>query len=426
MNYAESIATIRDGDEPAPEEIRAIIKGIASGEMSDAQVGAFAMAVLWRGLSDENAVAMTQAMRDSGQVLQWDVDGPLVDKHSTGGVGDCVSLALAPILAAAGLYVPMISGRGLGHTGGTLDKLESMSGFSTALPLEQMRTQLGTLGCVMAGQSAELAPADKRLYSIRDVTGTVPSIDLITASILSKKLAAGLDALVLDVKCGLGAFMKTRNRADALAEKLTQVANDAGCQTTALISAMNIPLCAAAGNSLEVAEILRLLEGDMIDTRLYQLTKALCVEVMEMVDVQDADLLVDQLVLSGAAMEKFEDMVAAQGGPKGVEAIRTDMSEAYLIEDYLAPDDMDFHGFDAYEIGMSVVELGGGRRQAGDRIERDVGMSDIAEPGFVFKGDLLARIHANDEAKLEEAEARLDLAMLDVPMSDELILGGVR
>ncbi len=426
MTYAESIARLRDGEELSNAEIRAIVDGIVSNEMSDAQLGAFAMAVLWRGLSDENAVTLTKAMRDSGQVLQWDVDGAVVDKHSTGGVGDCVSLALAPILACAGLYVPMISGRGLGHTGGTLDKLESMSGFSTALPLEKMQSQLKSLGCVMAGQSAELAPADKRLYAIRDVTGTVPSIDLITASILSKKLAAGLDALVLDVKCGLGAFMKTRSRADALAGKLVQVANDADCQTTALITDMNIPLCAAAGNSLEVAEILRLLEGDLMDSRLYHVTKALCVEVMELVDIEDADLLVDKFVMNGEAMAKFEDMVAAQGGPRGVQAIRDDMSEAYLIEDYLAPEDMEFHGFDAYEVGMSVVGLGGGRQQMSDKIERDVGVSDIAEPGFVLKGDLLARIHANNEAKLEEAEARLDLAMIDVPVQSELILGGVR
>ncbi len=425
MNFAEIISKIRDQRSVSVEEIKAVAAGIATGAMRDAQVGAFAMVVLWRGLSEENGVALTEGMRDSGEVLRWDVDGRVVDKHSTGGVGDCVSLVLSPILACAGFYVPMISGRGLGHTGGTLDKLEAIPNFDIHLSKEQMRNQLGSLGCFMAGASAQLAPADQRFYSIRDISGTVPSIDLITASILSKKLAAGLDGLVLDVKSGLGAFMKTPEDAKKLARRLVQVGNDAGCETSALITAMDIPLASSAGNALEVEEVLRLLEGKANDTRLYEVTKALCVKLMEEKYADKAESVFDELIETGEAMARFEDMVAAQNGPKGLGAIRAEMPRAAFVMDVLADDEIEFCGFDAFEVGMCVIGLGGGRQQKDDRLDYSVGIDAIAEPGRRQKGDLLARIHARDEASALEARARLMGGMLGEMFADDMILGGM-
>jgi thymidine phosphorylase len=274
------IACIRDGGRPTPDQIAWFAQGIASGAVTDAQAGAFAMAVLLKGLSDEGRVALTRAMRDSGRVMQWNLPGPVLDKHSTGGIGDCVSLLLAPALAVCGAYVPMISGRGLGHTGGTLDKLEAIPGFRTGLGEDAFRAQVADIGCAIVAASADLAPADKRLYAIRDVTGTVESIDLITASILSKKLAAGLEALVLDVKCGSGAFMKTPERAEALARALVATAQGAGCMTSALITDMTQPLATAAGNALEVIEVMETLTGTSVNAALWDLTAALGGEVL--------------------------------------------------------------------------------------------------------------------------------------------------
>ena len=239
MDARAIIARLRDGGQPSAEELGWFARGLADGSVSDAQAGAFAMAVLLKGLGEAGRVALTKAMRDSGRVLDWDLNGPVVDKHSTGGIGDCVSLLLAPALAACGAYVPMISGRGLGHTGGTLDKLESIPGFRTGLSEEQLRRQIGEVRCAIVAASAEIAPADRRLYAIRDVTATVESVDLITASILSKKLSAGLEALVLDVKCGSGAFMDTLEKAEALAQALVSTAQGAGCMTRALITDMS-------------------------------------------------------------------------------------------------------------------------------------------------------------------------------------------
>lgn len=413
MNIAEIIGKLRDGGALAREDIRFIVKGITDGSANDAQIGAFAMAVLWRGLPGELGVELALAMRDSGEVLAWDLDGPIVDKHSTGGIGDCVSLALAPILAAAGCYVPMISGRGLGHTGGTLDKLEAISGLTTALSPEAMQAQLNATGCVIASASENLAPADKRLYAIRDISGTVPSIDLITASILSKKLAAGLEYLIMDVKCGRGAFMKTQRDARALARRLVEVGNQAGCKTSALLSAMDVPLCGAAGNALEVLEITRILRGEAMDTRLYAITRALIAGLLKASGAKRGDDIheyIDGLIRSGAAMERFEAMTRAQGGPGDVTAIEASLPKARLTHEIKAGEDGEFAGFDAYEIGMIVVGLGGGRVKPGDDIDHAVGVSHIAKPGPVRKGDLLAVIHANDEARLDEARGRIEAA----------------
>ncbi len=275
MDARAIIARIRDGGTPSAAELSWFAAGLASGAVSDAQAGAFAMAVLLKGIGEAGRVALTRAMRDSGKVLEWDLPGPVLDKHSTGGIGDCVSLALAPALAACGAYVPMISGRGLGHTGGTLDKLESIPGFRTGLSEEQLRRQLTEVRCAIVSASPEIAPADRRLYAIRDVTGTVESVDLITASILSKKLAAGLEALVLDVKCGSGAFMKTLDEAEELANALVSAAQGAGCMTSALITDMSQPLATAAGNALEVIEVMETLTGTSVNAALWDLTVAL-------------------------------------------------------------------------------------------------------------------------------------------------------
>ncbi|MEC9104991.1 MAG: thymidine phosphorylase, partial [Pseudomonadota bacterium] len=261
MDARRIIARLRDGETPSREDLQWFAQGLADGAVSDAQAGAFAMAALLNGLSDEGRVALTLAMRDSGRVLSWDLDGPVLDKHSTGGVGDCVSLVLAPALAACGAYVPMISGRGLGHTGGTLDKLEAIPGVLTSVDEARFRQVVDRAGCAIVSATHDIAPADRRLYAIRDVTSTVESLDLITASILSKKLAAGLDGLVLDVKIGSGAFMKNMDEAKSLAEALVGTANEAGCKTAAVISDMNQPLAPSLGNALEVAASCAVLTG---------------------------------------------------------------------------------------------------------------------------------------------------------------------
>ena len=309
------IATIRDGRQPSPEALRWFASGLASGEVTDAQAGAFAMAVLLKGLSEEGRVALTKGMRDSGKVMAWDLPGPVVDKHSTGGIGDCTSLLLAPALAVCGAYVPMISGRGLGHTGGTLDKLEAIPGFRTGLTESALRTQMTEVRCAIVAAGGDLAPADKRLYAIRDVSGTVESIDLITASILSKKLAAGLEALVLDVKCGSGAFMKTPDRAEALARSLVRTAQGAGCMTSALITDMSQPLATAAGNALEVIEVMETLTGTSVNVALRDVTVALGGELLALAglasDAEDGAGRIAEALESGAAAECFGRMVVA-------------------------------------------------------------------------------------------------------------------
>ena len=326
MLAQEVIARKRDGGALSAEEIRFMVDGLTAETISEGQVAAFAMAVFFRGLALDERVALTLAMRDSGRVLDWDLPGPVVDKHSTGGVGDNVSLMLAPALAACGAYVPMISGRGLGHTGGTLDKFDAIPGYRTQPDLATLRRVVAEVGCAIIGQTDDIAPADRRFYGIRDVTATVESLDLITASILSKKLAAGLDALVLDVKAGTGAFMATVEQAGALARALVEVANGAGCPTRALVTDMNEPLASAAGNALEVANAARFLRGEAIDGRLWDVTLALGGELLAQAgiaaDVADG---VDRMQIafeSGAAAERFRRAVVVStmrgkngGGP---------------------------------------------------------------------------------------------------------------
>lgn len=415
------IATIRDGGQPAAEDLRWFAAGLASGVVTDAQAGAFAMAVLLKGLGEEGRVALTRGMRDSGKVMGWDLPGPVVDKHSTGGIGDCTSLLLAPALAACGAYVPMISGRGLGHTGGTLDKLEAIPGFRTGLSEDAFRKQIDGVKCAIVAASADLAPADKRLYAIRDVSGTVESIDLITASILSKKLAAGLEALVLDVKCGSGAFMKTPERAEALARSLVKTAQGAGCMTSALITDMSQPLATAAGNALEVIEVMETLTGTSVNTALWDLTVALGGESLALAglaaDAADGEGRIAEALQSGRAAEIFGRMVAAQGGPSDfVERWPDRLPSAPVMLEVPAPADGFVAAIDGEALGHAVVHLGGGRLREEDRINPSVGLSDLAGIGEeTGEGVPLAMVHAATEDAARAAVARVQAAYRIVP-----------
>ena len=396
------IARLRDGGGLDLAGAAQIARGLADGSVSDAQAGAFAMAVLTRGLSTEGRAALTRAMRDSGHVMQWDLPGAVVDKHSTGGIGDVVSLILAPVLAACGVFVPMISGRGLGHTGGTLDKLEAIPGYDCNLTEDQFRRVVSDVGCAIVAASRDLAPADRRLYAIRDEAAAVESVDLITASILSKKLAAGLDALVLDVKSGSGAFLKSQDAATALAQSLVSTANAAGCRTSAMITDMDQPLARAAGNALEVAEAVACLRG--APSALRDLTLALSAEALVLAGQDDALARVTAALDSGRAAEVFARMVAAQGGPSDlVDAPERHLTPAPIIRPIPAPE-----GFvaeiDATALGQAVVALGGGRVRAGEAIDHRVGLSDLrrlAEP----TAGRLGLVHAATEADADAAIA---------------------
>jgi thymidine phosphorylase len=407
------IARLRQGKRPSAEELSWFARGLASGEVTDAQAGAFAMAVCLKGLGEKGRVALTRAMRDSGTTLSWDLPGPVLDKHSTGGVGDCVSLVLAPALAACGAYVPMISGRGLGHTGGTLDKLESIPGYTTQVTVERLQRLTAEIGCVIVGASADVAPADKRLYAIRDVTGTVESIDLITASILSKKLAAGLEALVLDVKVGSGAFLAEMDEAEALAQALVTTAQGAGCMTRALITDMDEPLIAAAGNALEVIEVMETLTGTAVTTRLWDLTVALGGEALALggiaADAEDGAGRIAEALESGRAAESFGEMVAALGGPVDfVERWPDRLPSAPVVIEVGAPEEGVVAAIDTRAVGEIVVALGGGRRKETDRVNPSVGLSEIAALGEEVSPDLpLARVHAANEADAEAAARAL-------------------
>lgn len=390
--------------------------GLATGAVSDAQAGAFAMAVCLNGLSDAGRVAMTQGMRDSGDVLKWALDGPILDKHSTGGVGDCVSLILAPALAACDVYVPMISGRGLGHTGGTLDKLEAIPGLSTAVSEQQLRDVVKSVGCAIVGATGAIAPADKRLYAIRDVTATVESMDLITASILSKKLAAGLDGLVLDVKAGSGAFMKTTKEATALARALVDTANGAGCKTAALVTDMSTPLAPALGNAVEVGICMEVLSGDRtVAPRLLDLTLTLGAKVLALSGLNEdaARSKLARAVASGAAMERFAKMVAALGGPPDMaEDWRTHLPVAKVIGDVPAPEAGMIMAIDGEALGLAVVALGGGRKVETDRVDPTVGITDLRGVGeTVGRGEAICTIHAASEEAAEVAAVAIRAAV---------------
>ncbi|MGJ8588457.1 MAG: thymidine phosphorylase [Yoonia sp.] len=402
MDARAIIAAIRDKKTPSQEELTWFSKGLASGAVSDAQAGAFAMAVVLNGLNDAGRVALTIGMRDSGDVMKWDLPGPVIDKHSTGGVGDCVSLILAPVLAACGVYVPMISGRGLGHTGGTLDKLEAIPGVNINVSEKQLRLITREVGCAIVSATGQIAPADRRLYAIRDVTATVESVDLITASILSKKLAAGLDSLILDVKCGSGAFMKTPDEARALARALVGAANGAGCATAAMITDMNEPLAPALGNAVEVAICMEVLAGNAeVAPRLYDLTVGLCAQLLMMQgeDTAAAVTRVKSAISSGAAMERFSQMIAALGGPPDMaHDWHTHLPKAPVVGEVTAPASGYIATIDGEALGLAVVALGGGRNVETDQVNPAVGLTEVVRLGAkVTRGDPLCVVHAADE-----------------------------
>jgi len=432
MDARAIIAKVRGKKTPSQQELAWFAQGLASGAVSDAQAGAFAMAVVLNGLTDEGRVALTQGMRDSGDVMAWDLPGPVIDKHSTGGVGDCVSLILAPVLAACGTYVPMISGRGLGHTGGTLDKLEAIPGLNINVSEKQLRLITREVGCAIVSATGQIAPADRRLYAIRDVTATVESVDLITASILSKKLAAGLESLILDVKCGSGAFMKTPDEARALARALVSAANGAGCRTAALITDMNEPLAPALGNAVEVAICMEILAGNStVAPRLHDLTVALCAQllVMQGEDPASASNRVTSAISSGSAMERFALMIAALGGPPDMaHDWHTHLPKAPVVGEVTAPETGHIAAIDGEALGLAVVGLGGGRKVETDRVDPAVGLTEMVGLGDpVTRGDPLCVLHAADEdtavaaAKAVQAAITIGDAMTPGPLIVERI-----
>jgi thymidine phosphorylase len=413
----EIIRRKREGETLTPEEIGFMVRGLTDGSVTEGQVAAFAMAVFFQSMAVPERIALTLAMRDSGTVLDWSgLDGPVLDKHSTGGVGDNVSLMLAPALAACGAYVPMISGRGLGHTGGTLDKFDAIPGYQTQPDTETFRRVTREVGCAIIGQTAGIAPADKRLYAIRDVTATVESIDLITASILSKKLAAGLGALVLDVKCGSGAFMATPDDARALAESLVEVANGAGCRTSALMTDMNQPLASAAGNALEMANAAGFLTGDAIDPRLWEVTVALGGELLMLgglaATAEAGRARIEQAFRSGKAAEVFARMVAALGGPADfLERPAQHLPAAPVVREVAPTAPGLVQKIDTRAVGVAVIELGGGRRRAADKIDYAVGFTDLARIGAAVDANTpLARVHARTDAAANAAAETLRAA----------------
>ena len=415
----EIIRKKRDGAELSATEIGQMIAGLTDGRVTEGQAAAFAMAVFFRDMNTAERVALTEAMRDSGSVLDWsDLPGPALDKHSTGGVGDTVSLMLGPAVAACGGFVPMISGRGLGHTGGTLDKLDSVPGYVTQPDNVLFRKVVRETGCAIIGQTADLAPADKRLYGIRDVTATVESVPMITASILSKKLSAGLQGLAMDVKTGSGAFMPTLERSRELAQSLVAVANGAGLKTTALITDMDAPLADAAGNALEVRYAIDYLTGARREVRMHEIVLALGAEMLVLgnlaISLIDGRQRLERAIASGAAAEVFQRMVSALGGPNDlVSAPAKQLAAAPIIRAVLPARSGFVSAIDTRAVGIAVVELGGGRARAADTIDHAVGLTALAGIGDEVGPDWpLAIIHARTENALERASARLQAAYI--------------
>ncbi|MBP0441129.1 thymidine phosphorylase [Tianweitania sediminis] len=413
----EIIRRKRDGESLSAEEIGFFVGGLTDGRFSEGQVAALAMAILLQGMNRQEAVALTLAMRNSGAVLDWsELPGPVVDKHSTGGVGDTVSLILAPILAACGAFVPMISGRGLGHSGGTLDKLEAIPGYRSHPDITVLRRAVAEAGCAIVGATTDIAPADKRLYAVRDVTATVESVPLITASILSKKLAAGLGSLVLDVKVGNGAFMAEEQDAVHLAQSLVEVANGAGLATSALITDMNQPLAAAAGNALEVAAAVEVLTGTDKGSRLLEVTLALAAEIQVLSGLaptaEEGLRRARQVLDSGAAAEHFGRMVRALGGPGDfLQRAEHHLPRAPVVQPVLAERAGYIGSIATRDIGLAVVSLGGGRQKPADLVDPAVGFSHLLAHGSAVEaGQPLGFVHTRDADRAAEAAAALRAA----------------
>lgn len=409
----EIIRRKRDGHELSAEEIAFVARGIHDGSLSEGQVAAFAMAVFFRGMTTAERVALTVGMTNSGTTLEWRslaLPGPVIDKHSSGGVGDKVSLMLAPIVAACGAFVPMISGRGLGHTGGTLDKLSAISGYDVQPDLATFRKVVRDVGCAVIGQTDDLTPADRRLYATRDVTATVESIPLIVSSILSKKVAEGLDGLVMDVKCGSGAFCDTEAMARDLAESLVAVANQAGLPTVALISDMDRVLGRSVGNAVEVVEAVEYLKGEGTrDPRLHEVTMALAGEMVALgglaPDAVAGRAKAEAALADGRAAEVFARMVAALGGPDDfLEHSARYLGHASVIRPCHAERSGYVAGMDARQVGIAVVALGGGRSHADDAIDPSVGLTDVVDVGTAVRaGSLLCVVHAASDADADQA-----------------------
>lgn len=437
MLFTDLIRKKRDGGELDSEEIRFFVNGLTDESIPAEQVSALAMAIFLNGMSFEEAAALTIGMARSGAVLEWDPGqyaGAVVDKHSTGGVGDKVSFLLAPIVAACGCHVPMISGRGLGHTGGTTDKAEAIPGYNATPDLDRFRDVVRRTGCAIIGQTPDLAPADRRFYAIRDVTGTVESVPLITASILSKKIAAGLQGLVMDIKVGNGAFMETIDKARELARSIIGTAAQAGLKTHAVVTDMNEVLGTTAGNALEIGEAIRYLRGESRDPRLDGVTLTLCAEMLIIAgqerDREAARARCDEAVTSGRAAETFADMVLALGGPADI----IDSYESLLPR---APIERAVHtrgvvtGMNTRAIGNAIIELGGGRKQVGQKLDLAVGFSNIARVGTEVGADTpLAVIHAASEADAEAAERSFlaavtlaETAPPETPVIHEILTG---
>jgi pyrimidine-nucleoside phosphorylase len=422
MRAVDVIVKKRDGEELTEREIRYFVQGYSQGDIPDYQAAAWLMAIYLRGMTDQETEHLTMAMAHSGDVLDLsDVSPLVVDKHSTGGVGDKVSLVLTPVLAASGLLVGKMSGRGLGFTGGTLDKLESIPGFHSDLTVEEFKDQLRRVGIVLASQTGDLAPADGKLYALRDVTGTISSLPLIVGSVMSKKIAGGADAIVLDVKVGSGAFMKTVDAAVELAEEMVKIGTQLGRRVVALISDMNQPLGRAVGNALEVREAIDTLHGEgPEDFREHCLRVAS--EMLALVDQAETPeagrAMAEEAIETGAAWGKFVDLIEAQGGDRSFIESPDRLPSAEIVEPLPAPSDGYLHKVNAAEVGLAIVDLGGGRTKKGEAIDHAVGVVTHKKVGdLVAAGEPLLTIHANDPQKLSEARERLKAAYTVGPES---------
>ncbi|HBS19932.1 MAG TPA: thymidine phosphorylase [Flavobacteriales bacterium] len=417
----EWIRKKREGQRLSLEEITAFVEGVTSGAVTEAQIAAFSMAVFFQDLDVDERVALTLAVRDSGRVLSWNHDrlhGPILDKHSTGGVGDTVSLMLAPMLAACGAHVPMIAGRGLAHTGGTIDKLEAIPGYQTGVDAAHFQRVVEQHGFAIVRQTDDLAPADRRMYATRDVTATVEHLGLITASIVSKKLAAGLQHLVLDVKCGNGAVMQDAEEARRLAESMVAVGNGAGMKTSALLTDMSVPLAWSAGNALEVQEAVSyLMDPASRHPRLHEVVMALgstlLVQAGVCPDPSSATTALLSALDSGSALSAWAASIEAMGGdPKVTENPEKVLPQAPVVRPIRAPRSGVLSGYDVRQVGMTVVELGGGRTQPDAPIDPSVGLSQIARAGESKKeGDVLALVHARNDTEAERAGHRFITAL---------------
>ncbi|MFM4873345.1 thymidine phosphorylase [Aeromonas veronii] len=416
----EIIRKKRNGEALSTQEIQFFVQGITNNTIGEGQIAALAMAVYFKDMTMDERVALTCAMRDSGMVLTWDhlnLGGPIVDKHSTGGVGDVVSLMLGPMVAACGGFVPMISGRGLGHTGGTLDKLDAIPGYQTSVDNDRFLKVVKEAGVAIIGQTGDLAPADKRIYAVRDITATVESIAMITGSILSKKLASGLEALVMDVKVGSGAFMPTVEASEELAKSIVAVANGAGCRTSALLTDMNQVLASSAGNAVEVREAVRYLTGEYRNPRIHEVTMALCAEMLISAglasDERDARAKLQAVLDNGKAAEIFGRMVTGLGGPADfMERYDAYLPKAAIVRPVFAANSGFVTAMDTRELGLAVVAMGGGRRAAGDKLDYAVGLTDFIRLGQSVDADKpIAMIHAQTEEQYAQAASMVQAAV---------------